>query len=59
MNVLLNLWDGLNSPDHTQYNIGVKYMDWQYFTLAEPVQCITWTKPTAKKVNSDRANYIR
>ena len=59
MNILLNLWDGLNPTDDTQYNIGMKYMDWQYFTLADPVQCILWLKPSAKKVNSDRANYIR
>ncbi len=59
MNILLNLWDGLNSVDDTQYNVGMKYMYQQYFTLDTPVQCILQTKPSAKKVNSDRANYIR
>lgn len=59
MGVLLNLYEGLNSIDETQYSVGTKYMDWQYFKLADPVQCILQWKPTAKKVNADRANYIR
>lgn len=59
MNVLINMWEGLNSPDDTQYIIGMKFADWQYFTMPSPVNCILWTKPSAKKVNTDKANYLR
>lgn len=59
MNILLNLWEGLNSPDDTQYMIGMKYADWQYFDVQPPIQCILWMKPKASGVNADKANYLR
>ena len=65
MNVLLNLQEGLNSTDETLVYFGLeKYADQPFFTLAnmplsEPISCVLWTKPVARKFDSDRANLLR
>lgn len=62
MNVVLNLWDGLNDKtDNTVVFIGTRYA-WfnpSGFTLPDLVGCALWEKPTARKVRTDRANYVR
>lgn len=62
MNVLLNMWDGLNhSPfDKTIVEVGLNYMFWTQFVIDDPIKiCALWQRPRANKSSTILANYLR
>ena len=62
MNIIMNLWEGINEKaDNTVVFLGMKYAYWDHtdFTYPKMVDCALWAKPSAKKVQNSRGNYIR
>lgn len=59
MNVLVNLWEGFDRTDTTTSFVGLKYAFQEYFNLSDPVDCVIWSRPQARNINADKANYLR